>query len=233
MTILRDYERTSGQMINKSKSFFYLHDKTLLIVAIRMRQLTCIRQGNFPFVYLGCPVFYGRKVASYFEDLIRKIARRILTWHNRFLLFGGKFVLINHVLQSMPVFLLSAMNPPQKVMEQIHQIFAKFFWGNMGGIRGKHWIAWDKMCFPKEEGGLGFRSIKDINKALFAKLWWNFRVSTTSLWGRFMWNKYCKKLHPVITRNAGASHVWRKMLNVREEVEHDIWWQLKAGNASF
>lgn len=37
MKVLRDYERTSGQMINKSKSFFYLYDKTPLIVAIRMR----------------------------------------------------------------------------------------------------------------------------------------------------------------------------------------------------
>uniref|UniRef100_A0A0V0HIZ2 Putative ovule protein n=1 Tax=Solanum chacoense TaxID=4108 RepID=A0A0V0HIZ2_SOLCH len=170
MKVLRDYERTSGQMINKSKSFFYLYDKTLLIVATRMRRLIGIRQGNFPFLYLGCPVFYGRKVASYFEDLVRKIARRILTWYNRFLSFGGKFVLINDVLQSMPVFLLSAMNPPQKVMEQIHQIFAKFFWGNLGGIRGKHWIAWDEMCLPKNEGGLGFRSIKDINKALICKI---------------------------------------------------------------
>lgn len=37
MTVLRDYENISGQRINKSKSSFYLHDKTPLIVAIRLR----------------------------------------------------------------------------------------------------------------------------------------------------------------------------------------------------
>ncbi|WMV41297.1 hypothetical protein MTR67_034682 [Solanum verrucosum] len=64
MKILRDYEDVSGQKINKSKSFFYLHDKTPLIVAIRLRRLTGIRQGNFPFTYLACPVYHGRKTAS-------------------------------------------------------------------------------------------------------------------------------------------------------------------------
>lgn len=66
MKVLRDHEKVSGQMINKSKSFSYLHDKTPLIVAIRLRILSGIRQGNFPFIYLGCPVFYGRKNDTHF-----------------------------------------------------------------------------------------------------------------------------------------------------------------------
>ncbi|KAG5608379.1 hypothetical protein H5410_019660, partial [Solanum commersonii] len=46
-----------------------------------------------------------------------------------------------------------------------------------------------------------------------------------SLW---MWNKYCKKQHTVIAQGTGISHVWRKMIQIREEVEHNIWWQVKA-----
>lgn len=45
--------------------------------------------------------------------------------------------------------------------------------------------------------------------------------------------KYCKKLHPTVVRSSGSSHVWRKLLEIREEVEHDIWWQIKARNSSF
>lgn len=48
-----------------------------------------------------------------------------------------------------------------------------------------------------------------------------------------MWNKYCKKLHPIIAQGYGASHVWRKMTTVREEVEHNIWWQVASGTSSF
>ncbi|XP_060195037.1 uncharacterized protein LOC132624250 [Lycium barbarum] len=56
------------------------------------------------------------------------------------------------------------------VIEQLHKIFAKLFWSNTTGVKGKHWVAWEKMCLPKEEGGLAFRSLYDISKALFAKL---------------------------------------------------------------
>ncbi|XP_015158226.1 uncharacterized protein [Solanum tuberosum] len=233
MTVIRDYEEISGQMVNKAKSAFYLHDKTPLIVPIRMRKLTGIRQGNFPFTYLGCPVFYGRKINSHFEDLVRKVARRILSWQNKFLSFRGKYILISHILQSIPVYLSSAMNPPKKIIAQLHQIFAKFFWGNTSNINGKHWVDWSDMCYPKAEGGLGFRSLHDVNNAMFAKLWWRFRVSISSLWSNYMRNKYCKKLHPTVVRNSAASHVWRKLLVVREEVEHEIWWQVKAGSSSF
>lgn len=57
------------------------------------------------------------------------------------------------------------------------------------------------MYYPREEGGLGLRALHDVAKNLFAKLWWNFRVFTSSLWGRFMGNKYWKKLYPTIIRN--------------------------------
>ena len=33
-----------------------------------------------------------------------------------------------------------------------------------------HWITWDKVCFPLEEGGLGFRSFADMAKAFACKL---------------------------------------------------------------
>ncbi|XP_049356312.1 uncharacterized protein LOC125820932 [Solanum verrucosum] len=58
-------------------------------------------------------------------------------------------------------------------------------------------------------------------------------TSTSSLWTTYMWNKYCKKHHPIIAQGFGASHVWRKMVLIREEVEHEIWWQIKTGSSSF
>lgn len=80
---------------------------------------------------------------------------------------------------------------------------------------------------------MGFRSLHDVSNALFAKLWWVLRTSTNTLWSEYMWNKYCKKWHPIMAQGNGVSHVWRKMIKVREEVEHNIWWQIKLGDASF
>lgn len=38
--------------------------------------------------------------------------------------------------------------------------------------RNKHWVAWNNMFLPIEDGGLGFRTLIDISKELFSMLWW-------------------------------------------------------------
>lgn len=45
-----------------------------------------------------------------------------------------------------------------------------------------------------------------------AKLWWNFRTSIGNLWGIYMGNKYCKKLHPIFGNSIGAPYVWKGMI---------------------
>lgn len=114
-------------MINLGKSFFYLRDNTPLIVAITLRRITGIKQGSFMFTYLGCPVFYVRMRIFYFHEMMKKIQKIIFAWQKTWLSFGGKYILIQNVLMSMPIYLLLAMNPPKKVIERIHQVFARFF----------------------------------------------------------------------------------------------------------
>lgn len=61
INILREYEVVSGQMVNLDKSLFYLHEKFPTRIANRITRISGIAQGVFPFTYIGCPVFYGRK----------------------------------------------------------------------------------------------------------------------------------------------------------------------------
>ncbi|XP_060190319.1 uncharacterized protein LOC132619425 [Lycium barbarum] len=127
---------------------------------------------------------------------------------------------------SMPIHLLSACDPPSGVLAQIHRLFAKFFWSNSVGNSSKHWETWTTLCHLQEEGGMGFRSLQDISKALFAKLWWNMRTKQ-SLWRTFMSNKYLKKFHAVIAPSGLGTYVWKKMIKHRDEMEHEIWWKLQ------
>lgn len=136
-------------------------------MAIRLRRLTRIIQGNFSLNYLGYLVFYCRGKHVYFEEIIRKIARRILSWHNKFLSHGRRQVLISYVLQSMSVYLLTVMHPLKRVIDKIHQLFARFIWTGAGGIKGKHWVAGKDLCYPREVGGIGFRSLHDVNKFFY------------------------------------------------------------------
>nr|XP_027101811.1 uncharacterized protein LOC113722787 [Coffea arabica] len=104
--------------------------------------------------------------------------------------FGGKIVLIKHVLATMPVHLLSA--------------------------------AVIRMCYPVDEGGVGFRRLQDIYTAFSFKLWWNFRKGY-SLWASFMKAKYCRLLHPCqVEIRSMDSAIWRRMVNIISDLPTDL-----------
>ncbi|WMV60306.1 hypothetical protein MTR67_053691 [Solanum verrucosum] len=112
-------------------------------------------------------------------------------------------------------------------------MLAQFFWSSCIGGKGRHWSRWRNLCLPEVEGGLGFRQMKDISMALFCKLWWNFRTKR-SIWSDYMKNKYCKRNHPNVVMwkiGGGGSQVWKKMLQARELVEHQILWQIRRGSS--
>lgn len=67
-------------------------------------------------------------------------------------------------------------------------------------------------------------------EAAGAKLWWNFRKGGT-LWSEFLMNKYCRVTHPVVRGwQYKDSHIWRRMVEVREKVEPEIEWKIGEGN---
>lgn len=105
-----------------------------------------------------------------------KISRKLQGWKGKLLSYGGRVVLVKHVLQSISIHYLSVMNPPENVLSIIQNIFAQFFWSNhIEGI-SRHWVRWSSLCLPEDEGGIGFKRVQDVSMALFCKLWWNFRI---------------------------------------------------------
>ncbi|XP_055800831.1 uncharacterized protein LOC129870195 [Solanum dulcamara] len=232
MGILRNYEQTSGQKINMDKSAVYMHNRVSGDISITVEIVTGINRREFPFIYLGCPIYHCRRKKEFFNTLTLKIMNRLQGWKGKMLSFGGRAILIKHVLQSMPIHILSAINPPIGIIRQIHKMFAQFFWSNTIGSKSRHWVAWNKVCIPTIEGGLGFRSLHDVSLALFCKLWWNFRTKST-LWSDYMTNKYCRKEHAIVVQWKQGSQTWKKMLEARDLIEHQIWWQTRKGDSLF
>nr|XP_016433987.1 PREDICTED: uncharacterized protein LOC107760452 [Nicotiana tabacum] len=168
--ILGRYEQISGQLINKAKSLYYMHANVAHDLCWSVGNITGFARGQFPFTYLGCPIFYTRRRNDYYDDLVKKVKAKLHSWKGKLLSFGGKATLIISVLQSMPVHLLSVLDPPNNILVHLHKIFARFFWSNKQEGRSRHWASWQNLCLPKDEGGLGFRSLHDVSKTLFAKL---------------------------------------------------------------
>ncbi|XP_060190704.1 uncharacterized protein LOC132619964 [Lycium barbarum] len=172
-----------------------------------------------------------KKVSSELVNEVQQITGFSRAWKAKLLSFGGKVVLISSVLQSIPVYLLSAMVPPKCVIKELHKLFNRFFWQTTEDGKCKHWSEWIKLCYPKGEGGLGFRSLNDISRARFSKLWWRFRTNN-SLWSNFMWNKYCKKVRPTLIQWNSGTQTWKYMLEARNDIEQHIWWEPHQGSTS-
>lgn len=138
--------------------------------------VTGIMRNEFPFTYLGFPIFYMRKKKDYYQTMMSRMSGKLQAWKGKLTSYAGRAILIKHVLQSIPIHCLSVMNPPLNVINSIQRMFAQFFWSTHIGGKSRHWVKWSKQCLPEEEGGLGFRNLKDVSMALFCKLWWNFRT---------------------------------------------------------
>ncbi|XP_059277915.1 uncharacterized protein LOC132032155 [Lycium ferocissimum] len=89
MRVLRTYEEASGQIVNKHKSSIILHPKASSRRTDRAARLTGMKKESFPFQYLGCPLYLGRKRISTFSGMIDKILARTRGWNNKFLSTGG------------------------------------------------------------------------------------------------------------------------------------------------
>lgn len=72
MSLFQEYEKSSGKLINQRKSGFHIHEKYQRRAPIIARSIGLLWK-EFPFIYLGVPIYYGRMKAIYFEHLIAKL----------------------------------------------------------------------------------------------------------------------------------------------------------------
>lgn len=65
---------------------------------------------------------------------------------------------------------MQTMKIPNTVCNKIDYICKQFIWGSSVIKRKVHPISWNKICIPKEDGGLGFRKVKELNFVCMMKI---------------------------------------------------------------
>ncbi|XP_076928260.1 uncharacterized protein LOC143592167 [Bidens hawaiensis] len=60
----------------------------------------------------------------------------------------------------------------------------RFLWSNGDCCRGKAKVAWEAVCLPKSEGGLGIRRLSEFNVALLSVHIWKLLSNKESLWDK-------------------------------------------------
>ncbi|KAG6628041.1 hypothetical protein CIPAW_15G172700 [Carya illinoinensis] len=98
LSILGQYERWLGQVINKQKSTVFCFSKISQSRKRRLLHNTGFVEGHFPFKYLGVPIILDHLKQLHFEDMVNKMRQKLSGWKMRLLSSGGKLILLRHVI---------------------------------------------------------------------------------------------------------------------------------------
>ncbi|XP_058215475.1 uncharacterized protein LOC131326638 [Rhododendron vialii] len=228
--LLLDFYSVSGLKPNLQKSSVFLagvNDVTKQILS----QILAVPEGVLPVRYLGVPLITTRLHAIDCQVLLDKIMGCIQSWANKLLSYGGRAQLINSVLFSTQIYWSSIFILPQKVLKGVEKMVRSFFWSGteLKCVGAK--VAWADICVPKEEGGLGFRVLKDWNRASMTKLLWALALKIDTLWIKWVYTYIIKdKCMWNMTIPNSVSWTIRKIFNLRSFVQPWITHQAKVAS---
>lgn len=80
------------------------------------------QKSLFPSKYLGVPLTDKPLTCSNWEPLITKLKKKISNWTFRALNLAGRLILVRSILQTMSLYLFSAMAAPRSISSQIRTI---------------------------------------------------------------------------------------------------------------
>ncbi|KAK4383917.1 hypothetical protein Sango_3107900 [Sesamum angolense] len=126
------------------------------------------QEGSLPVKYLGIPLTSSRLTIADCRPLIDKVDARLAGWNNQILSYAGWLQLIKSVLTTLHTYWASAFILPKGVLKTLEKKM-RFLWQGSAGSKREGSLGISK---PKEEGGLGIRSLTTTNQALMLKQLW-------------------------------------------------------------
>ncbi|KAL9659108.1 hypothetical protein QQ045_021151 [Rhodiola kirilowii] len=209
----------SGQMLNPDKSKIFFSKGFMASRRKDILELTNFREGKFPVIYLGAPLFPGKAKAIYFKYLEDVVKGQIASWAKNFLSISGRAVLISSVLSSVSIHTLSILPVPKVVINGLERLMRNFLW-DRGASTRHHWVNWEVCCLPKDEGGLGMRNLQSVKKCLLSKLAWKF-LQNSSLWAKYARHKYLYSSY--------SSAIWSAIQPYIRRLRRNSCWEIGRG----
>ena len=116
----------SGLKINFHKSEIYCFGKANDDINEYRRIFGC-EAGSLPIKYLGITIHYRRLLNKEWKPIEDRFECKLGSWIGKMLSYGDRLVLINSVLTSLPMFLLSFFEIPKGVLKRLDFYRSRFF----------------------------------------------------------------------------------------------------------
>lgn len=227
-SILRSFELVSGLKVNFIKSKLIGINVPDNFMEQASVFLHC-RAESIPFNFLGLPVGANPRRKGTWNPVLQKFRSRLASWKGRNLSIGGRVTLINSVLSSLPLYFFSFYKAPKVVIREMIKIQRDFLWGVKEDARGMYWVAWDKVCREKNEGGLGIKNLENFNISLLSKWKWRCLVDENANWRGLLSHRY-GELSGFMSSDSvrsmrSDSLWWRDLCIVGKEEMGDDWFK--------
>ncbi|KAK4381010.1 Retrovirus-related Pol polyprotein from type-2 retrotransposable element R2DM [Sesamum angolense] len=190
-----------------------------------------LRQGDPMSPYLF--VLVMEVLHMILQQLIKQDGefRRIKGWEGVQLYFAGRVQLIKSVLISFEVYWAMAFILPKGIIKEMIKRLCTFLWKGTS-FSGYPKVAWEAVCRPIEEGGLGIKDILALNRALMSKhLWAVIKQDRNSIWVVWIIQVRLRNCSIWKVKENKGAWGWRKMLSLRHSLMTHIHYRVGNGDS--
>ncbi|KAL0302791.1 UNVERIFIED_CONTAM: hypothetical protein Scaly_3021200, partial [Sesamum calycinum] len=149
---------------------------------------------------------------------------KYLGWNHQNLSYAGRLQLIKSVLSTLHMYWASAFILPKGILKILEKKMRRFLWHGSGNAK----VAWEQICKPKQEGGLGIRSLMIMNQALMLKqLWRLIQNDGTSIWVEWIQRHRLRQSTIWTFNGATGSWGWKKLLKLRPLLQRGVIYKVR------
>ncbi|KAL0728180.1 hypothetical protein Bca4012_024273 [Brassica carinata] len=231
---LKLYGDSSGQVINFQKSAITFGAEVDPVMKRLIAELSGIKNEGGDGKYLGLPECFSGSKHKLLAFIGEKLNKRLKSWFAKKLSHGGKEVLLKAIAMALPVYEMSCFHLTKHHCKKIMSAMSSFWWDAREDKRKIQWVAWDKLCMSKENGGLGFRDIEMFNQALLAKQAWRLYNNPDTLLARVFKGRYYASTNFLeCGKGYRPSYAWRSILFGRELLKKGMIKSIGNGESTF